>query len=147
MAKLSFRGKVILGNTLSIFAGEFSKHILEVSRKQKKRLEIVWARKLKKLVAELAEATPAYTGAAAGITGNAKVDGIPAWHPAYGMTIGNQPGDTGWQLKQVERDGRTLFQITNPMWRLYLVYVNSFGIHAGFVERAWEDFKSKEGFK
>lgn len=146
MAKLSFNGKVIRGTGLSIFAGEFSKHIMEVNKRYKKRLEYVWRVKINKLLKQLAEESPAYTGASAGTTQNAKVDTIPKWHPAYGGNIGNNPGDTGWQLKEVQTKGRTLFQIVNPMWTKYLVYVNAFGIHQGFVDRIWMDFKSKEGF-
>lgn len=140
-------GKVFQGTNLAPLASEIESFLRNIVKKQKQSLPVLWRRKLTVLIRNLAAGTPAYTGAAAGTRMNAKVNEIPKWHPAYGMTIGNDPGDTGWQLFETKTDKGTTFAIYNPMWIHYLVYVNAIGQHAGFVDRIWEQFKREQGFK
>jgi hypothetical protein len=139
-------GRVFSGTNLAPLAKDIDSWLRGIVKKQNQSLPTLWRRKLSVLIAQLAAGTPAYTGAAAGTQRNAKVDEIPKWHPAYGMTIGNDPGDSGWQLETVQTDKGTTFYIMNPMWLKYLVYVNAIGSNAGFVDQIWEQFKRDQGF-
>ena len=143
---LNRSAKVFRGTNLDPMARDIIDFIKSISAKQKQSLTVLWRRKMTLLIRDLANGTPAYTGAAAGMTKNAKVNSIPKWHPAYGMEIGNSPGDSGWQLYSTTTQKGFAYSIVNPMWSKYLIYVNSFGIHAGFVDRIWEQFKQEQGF-
>ena len=92
----------------------------------------------------LAAEGPAYTGASAGREDRGRFPVTPR-HPAYGMNIGNDPGDSGWQLGQTpRRKGEPVrVYLKNPMWKPYLQYVE-FGavrgqanLRAGFVRATW----------
>lgn len=147
MARFNTSGKVFKGTNLAPLTKDLTDFLKTIVKKQKQSLTVLWRRKMNVLIQRLADGTPAYTGAAAGITKHAKVDEIPSWHPAYGMTIGNDPGETGWQLLSQTNTKGFSYHIINPMWAPYLVYVNSIGQHAGFVDQIWEDFKQEQGMQ
>lgn len=146
MARFNSSGKVFKSTNLAPLTADLTKFLRSLAGKQQGKLQILWRKKLQKLIKMLSEGTPAYTGSAAGSTDNAKVDEIPKWHPAYGMNIGNAAGDTGWQLMSQTNTKGFSYHIINPMWFKYLVYVNAIGNNAGFVDRIWEDFRNAEGF-
>lgn len=91
-------------------------------------------------VAHLRAITPKDTGAAAGTTQGANRP-IYKSHPGYRMGIGNEPGDTGWQLKWVNTASK--FTIHTPMWDFYLKYVNYEGKNGNFVETAVREMRTK----
>ena len=74
------------------------------------------------IMEDVAENGPAWTGASAGRPDRARFPGyFPKNHPASGMRIGNEPGDSGWQMLPPELH-RTLVSLAlaNPMWEPYL---------------------------
>lgn len=92
---------------------------------------------------KLATEGPAYTGASSGREERGMFPIKPS-HPAYGLNIGNEPGDSGWQLGQTpRRKGEPVrVYLKNPMWKPYLQFVDR-GIvpgqkaPAGFVRDMW----------
>ena len=111
----------------------------------KKSFRIIWRRKMQILLEKLIQATPRWTGAASGEATGVEV---PTWHKAYGFTIGNSPGDSGWQLKETEdSSNRIIVLIINPMWNRYLKYLEygEWSKHMGFTRQAFQSFKDGEG--
>lgn len=115
-------------------------------RRVEKRVDakIVQATKILGQVRDtLAEEGPAYTGASSGREDRGQFPIKPS-HPAYGLNIGNDPGDSGWQLGQSPRRKGELVRVylKNPMWKPYLQFVDR-GIvpgqkaPAGFVRDIW----------
>lgn len=136
----------MLAGTVTLRFGDpkrFKSRMEDRARRLHKGKAAYYERKINALLRKLISATPRFTGAA---SGNPTDIEIPRWHPAYGMIIGNSPGETGWQLKQVNRGSQVVFLIINPMWNLYLKYVeygtvNITGRH--FVSHVWNEFKAK----
>ena len=94
---------------------------------------------------DVAENGPAWTGASAGREGRARFEGFwPKGHPASGMRIGNEPGDSGWQKLPPTLEGQRIsLALANPMWKIYLEAVE-LGVapaavkhQGGFVRDAW----------
>lgn len=101
---------------------------------------------LQLILEDVAENGPAWTGASSGRPGRAIFKGfMPKWHPASGMTVGNERGDSGWQIAETaRRAGSTVsVALVNPMWDPYLKYVEAgvapATVHSpgGFVREAW----------
>lgn len=118
----------------------FEDYVKQRATYYKKAYLKVMYKEIELMLLELVETTPADTGAAAGSTDRAKRS-IYSSHPAKtgGFHIGNEVGQSGWQIIEQE-DG---FSLTNPMWDLYLKYLE-FGIVHGeyqphFVQRAWKN--------
>lgn len=104
-----------------------------IAEKVKRKADTVYKKQMENLLNELVEATPKWTGASAGEATGIE---LPRWHPAYkeGLTIGNEPGQSGWQLDVREHaysEELVTFVIKNPMWHFYLKYI---GIKTGFVQ-------------
>lgn len=113
----------------------FVKYIQSLPRKHKMRLRDKLRDEAYIIVAALAGVTPRKTGAAAG-----RATGVPMTpkHPGYAMAIGNDPGDTGWQVRYYDHSDK--ITIGTPMWKPYLRY-HEFGIvgnNAGFVRGVWQ---------
>lgn len=122
---------------------QFKARLEDRARVVKKGKAEYYEKKMHELVRNLRDATPRFTGAASGDPTDIVV---PKWHPAYGKIIGNEPGDTGWQLRVATRGSQVVFQVINPMWNLYLKYVEygTVGISARhFTSDTWYAFKSR----
>lgn len=108
------------------------------------------------IINDLAENGPAYTGASAGRADRGSHPLKPS-HPAWGMVIGNAPGNSGWQMQADDfRPGIPVLKvgIANPMWDPYLKFVN-YGLDAAnegggpaqhFLEKAWSNHKARGAF-
>lgn len=87
---------------------------------------------------ELRKITPRDTGAAAGFP-----TGIAMYklHPGYGMSIGNERGDTGWQPRSNHPNH---WAIVNPMWEPYLKVVNyTHATQSHFLETAMQHLRER----
>jgi hypothetical protein len=127
--------------------GSFEAWIKDIAEHYEKQFEEVYVREMEVLLNDIIQHTPIATGAAAGVESNAVGSAhvtMTNSHPAYGLTIGNMPGESGWQL-EVDQKGRNLHMaISNPMWDHYLKYLE-FGVvqpadpraESHFVHSAW----------
>jgi hypothetical protein len=131
----------------------FEKWLLgRVKARKEARLKLARAEMLR-IVEDLAENGPAWTGASAGRPDRA-VAPLTKHHPAFGMTIGNviTGGESGWQIiESARRKGsQVVLTIVNPMWDHYLKFVE-FGVapfqkHKGhFVRDAWGRHLQRRG--
>jgi hypothetical protein len=125
---------------------EFQKAILAMAKRHHKRFTDKYRQKIFQLHRNLIAATPVDTGAAKGDDSGANRD-LYKSHPAAYVPylIGNEPGESGWQVIETVKDGNIVFSIANPMWDYYLKYVE-FGQgrsskHQGFIRAIWQDFK------
>jgi len=118
----------------------FEKWINKVKQTHKLRIVDILADIGTEAVDTLRKLTPKDTGAAAGApTGKP----MRASHPgrAYAK-IGNDPGDTGWQLYHARNSLK--FAIINPMWDSYLKFVNyTHPTQNNFVETAARQLKNR----
>lgn len=108
------------------------------------------------IINDMAENGPAWTGASAGRADRGTTTMKPS-HPAYGMVIGNTPGNSGWQMQADDYNvsARVLkVGIANPMWEHYLKNIN-YGFPGSttdgrpaqhFLEHAWANHKSRGAF-
>ena len=112
----------------------FINAVRAIKEKHEKRVTDILREIGNEAVATLRELTPKDTGAAAGTKSGAKRE-LYASHPArkLGLNIGNEVGDSGWQMKWVRTSHK--FVITTPMWEPYLKYVN-YTSGLNFVETA-----------
>ena len=102
-------------------------------------------KELSLILEDVAENGPAWTGASAGREGRARFEGFwPKGHPASGMRVGNEPGDSGWQKLPPKLEGKAVtMALANPMWEIYLKAVEMGVAPAavkhpgGFVRDAW----------
>ncbi len=108
------------------------------------------------IINDLAENGPADTGASAGRAERGRHTMKPS-HPAYGMVIGNAPGNSGWQMQADNfNPAAAILQvgIASPMWDPYLKMVNygaDGATEAGrpaqhFLEYAWANHKGRGAF-
>jgi hypothetical protein len=95
--------------------------LLDVAKKYDTALKDVMQEQVDLTIDELRITTPKDTGAGAGTEQGSKRP-IYKSHPGYGKHIGNNPGDTGWQLFKGADTRR--WGIINPMWEPYLKEVN-----------------------
>jgi len=114
--------------------------LLKVAKKHDKYLKQVITEQIDLTIDELRIETPKATGAAAGTTQGARKPMYRS-HPGFGRTIGNAPGDTGWQ--PYEADNGKHWAIINPMWQPYLAVVNYTHIAGGFVDRAARNLRQR----
>ena len=125
-----------------------------IKDRQMTRLQLARDEMLR-IVEDLAENGPAWTGASAGRPDRAVIDisRVPN-HPAHGMTIGNviTGGESGWQIHEsARRRGMLVYlSITNPMWEKYLKFVEfdqaPHQKHPGhFVRDAWVRHLQRRG--
>lgn len=90
----------------------------KAAKRHQMRLRDLIDTQIEATIAELRKITPKDTGAGAGMpTGHL----VYKTHPGYGMNIGNERGDTGWQPYSNHPDH---WAIINPMWEPYLKIVN-----------------------
>lgn len=125
---------VLPGGTIR--RGRFLDAIHAIKKKHEFRIRDILDDIGNETVAHLQAITPKDTGAAAGTTLGAKRV-MYKWHPAFkmGLPIGNEPGDSGWQMTHTKNSNK--FAIINPMWDPYLKYVNyGHGDNNNFVETA-----------
>lgn len=130
---------------------DFDRAITRIAKAHKKRFIDKYRQRIMALLRELAAATPVDTGAAKGDDTGHKRDIYPS-HPAFGMTIGNNIGDSGWQVEEVSDSNGDLvrFRILNPMYEHYLKYIE-FGYanqrnhpKRGFIRETFRKFKEKK---
>lgn len=133
---------IISGQSDILRRGRFAKAIRMMADKHKVRVKALLEEIGDSTVTKLREITPKDTGAAAGTSVGAKrsLANVP-WHPAVkrGLDIGNQPGQSGWQMKWINTANK--FSIFTPMWDPYLKYVNY--TMGNFVEEAARDMQQK----
>ncbi len=131
-----------------LFGDRFKKHLERVVEERKlSRLKVAHD-ECDTIVEDLANSGPAWTGASAGRADRGSVDlvDVPN-HPAnrLGLEIGNEPGQSGWQVHETARTKGTTVKvyISNPMYNEYLKYQDlGIGPHAnpenvGFVRNAF----------
>jgi hypothetical protein len=91
-----------------------------------KAFEEAYVAEMEIMLKQLIDTTPIDTGAAAGVTSNSvgsQKRSYYSGHKAQPANIGNNPGDTGWQLEK-EGEGKKLkLSIVNPQWDSYLKYL------------------------
>jgi alpha-glucuronidase len=124
---------------------QFHDFVKQIAVRSKKKFTTIYRRKIDALLFKLIAVTPRHTGAAAG---EATGTPMPPSHPAFGMTIGNDEGDSGWQLREVTEGKHTVWVIVNPMWLPYLHYLEYGTIRIpaqGFLRSTWEEFKIEQG--
>jgi hypothetical protein len=119
-------------------SGNFLQFAKFLAVKHKKRLGLQAHREMRRIQEDIKKLQPKDTGASAGDTSGAKRD-IYSSHPAFGLTIGNEIGDSGWQIDQNESAGT--IKLRNPMWNKYLKYLEAGTArghyNSGFVAKAW----------
>lgn len=125
----------------------FEGFLKEIAEHYEKRVEEVYVQEMEILLNDIIQHTPIATGAAAGVeynlVGSAHVT-MTSSHPAYGLTIGNLEGESGWQLGVQQTARKLTLSISNPMWEPYLQFLE-FGIvqpsdpraKSHFVHDAW----------
>jgi len=126
--------------TTAIRRDSFVSFIRSVAERRSEKIMEAANRELMAMVEELRATTPKDTGAAAGTTVGAKRSLYPS-HPAsrQGLSIGNEPGDSGWQI--YKSGDLKKIAIINPMWETYLKTVNYTSLtHANFLETARRHF-------
>lgn len=137
MASTRFGPRLIGGGT----AGTLRDALREVAKRRGEAIADVIERELALTVKELQQLTPKDTGAAAGTTAGSRRP-IYKSHPGYGMKIGNDQGDSGWQVYN-NRDTR-YWAITNPMWVDYLRRINyEHPTQANFLETAHRNMQQR----
>jgi hypothetical protein len=115
--------------------------LIAVAKKYDTALQQVVSEQIEKTIDDLRKHTPIDTGAGAGTTQGAKRNMYKS-HPGFGMHIGNNPGDTGWQVEK-ENDVRR-WAIVNPMWVPYLREVNyTHPTHGNFLENAVQRMRQR----
>lgn len=126
----------------------FAAWLKDLAEHYEEQVEQTYVREMEILLNDIIQHTPIATGAAAGVeynlVGSAHVT-LTNGHPAYGLTIGNGPGESGWQLEVEKTKGKLVMSIINPMWDPYLKYLE-FGIvtpadgraESHFVHNAWQ---------
>jgi len=120
----------------------FDKALQSVVLRWHKKKEDVYRVKIRKLLKILIRQTPADTGAAKGDTSGARRE-VYNSHPAFGAyAIGNEVGESGWQIIEDTHRGGVRLRIVNPMWDFYYKYVeyDSNSAHAGNVRAAVQQF-------
>lgn len=95
-------------------------------KQRKVELLIRVQKELAVLQQDLIDTGPVETGAAVGSTERAVREQRPG-DKSYGFKIGNDPGDSGWQLTGInewDEDFKVIeMGIANPMWDRYYKYV------------------------
>ncbi len=127
------RGRSRFESWLSNRAAEHAQTRLQAMREE-----------LQLILEYVAENGPNWTGASAGRT-NAGSIPVPKWHPAYGLSLGNERGESGWQIAETARrnGSQVSMSLVNPMWNPYLKIVEAgaapASVHSrgGFVRDAW----------
>jgi hypothetical protein len=126
----------------------FAAWLQAVADHYEEQIEAAYVKEMEILLNDIIQHTPIATGAAAGVeynlVGQAHVK-LTNSHPAYGLDIGNEPGDSGWQLHVEQSKSKLVMSITNPMWEPYLKYLE-YGIvtpadgraESHFVQNAWQ---------
>lgn len=104
------------------------------------------------ILTDLIETTPIDVGYAAGVTSNKvgvqKRKPYPS-HKAYGQTISNDPGGSGWQMKLADDTREMKISIVNPQWNTYLKFLESGIVQpiapatSHFVFAAWKKHESR----
>ena len=87
-------------------------HLRMVAKRHALNLTDLIEDQMRLTIEELRVTTPKDTGAAAGVEWGKKRN-MHKSHPGWGMRIGNEPGDTGWQIMS---NNPQHWAITNPMW-------------------------------
>lgn len=115
--------------------------LIAVANKYDTALQTVVTEQVDLTIDDLRINTPKDTGAGAGTIQGSKRS-IYKSHPGFGMPIGNNPGDTGWQVTKgndVRRWG-----IVNPMWVPYLREVNyTHPTDGNFLENAVQRLQAR----
>lgn len=115
--------------------------LIDVAKKYDSSLKDVMQEQVDLTIDELRITTPKDTGAGAGTEQGAR-RAMYKSHPGYGKKIGNNPGDTGWQLYKGNDTRR--WGIINPMWEPYLKEVNYADPENGnFLETATRNLKAR----
>lgn len=103
----------------------FRATIEKIAAKRKKQFFETLFDEAQRLLYDIVDNTPIDTGASAGVTENSvgsKRRAVYKGHPAYGLTIGNRQGESGWQINVSLTTTKIDVSITNPMWNEYLKY-------------------------
>jgi hypothetical protein len=113
----------------------------KIAKKHELRLVDVITNQLLLTVQDLKDNTPVDTGAGAGDPVRAR-RAIYKSHPGFGRKIGNEVGDTGWQLS--EKVTASHWAVVSPMWGAYLREVNyTHPTHANFLENAVQRLRDR----
>ncbi len=106
----------------------FENFINDLADRYEQAFEEAYVKEAETIILDIIDHTPIATGAAAGTLSNSVGDAHKPlkWnHHAKNLTIGNEPGDSGWQM-DVDQTGKVLkIAIFNPMWEHYLRYLNA----------------------
>ena len=138
--------------------GAFHTYIQQLAEKHKTGIRTQLRNEAEKLVARLAMTTPVDTGAASGRSdrprtglGGGPSTPITPKHPAYGMTIGNQPFNSGWQIRfsNTSDTGTITVSIVSPLWEKYVHYLEFISErYKHFVLAAWQEhMKERKSFQ
>jgi hypothetical protein len=104
----------------------FDAMIRDIIEYYPKAFEEAYVQEIEIIIKGLIDTTPIDTGAAAGVTSNSvgsKKRNMYAGHAAGNADIGNNPGDTGWQLEVKQTSKMLKMSIVNPQWDSYLKYL------------------------
>src|ERR1043165_6051370 len=89
-------------------------------------IRVVYEREIKIIFEEIVDNTPIDTGAAAGVLSNSvgsQKRSLYSGHKAYGYSISNEVGGSGWQLLDNSTADRVVYSIMNPQWNTYLKFL------------------------
>jgi hypothetical protein len=137
----------ILPRGLGTNRRDFESWLSSIADHYEQQYEEAYVKEMEILLNDIIQHTPIATGAAAGVesnlVGSAHVT-MTTSHPAYGLSISNEPGGSGWQLDVEQSKHKLKIAIFNPMWDSYLKYLE-FGqvtpadprASSHFVEAAW----------
>lgn len=125
----------------------FDEYVKTFAKRYKIAYKKVYTKEMGVVLDDVIQHTPIDTGASAGVLDNevgSEKRAIYKGHVAFGQNIGNEPGDSGWQMVEKETNDGFKLSIVNPQWNKYLKYVHA-GIipplppaSPGWVFRAWK---------
>ncbi len=104
----------------------FEAMIRDIAAYYPKAFEEAYIHEINIIIKGLIDTTPIDTGAAAGVTSNSvghQKRNLYPTHKAGSNDIGNNPGDTGWQLEVEQKMQSLKIAIVNPQWDSYLKYL------------------------
>lgn len=122
----------------------FYEWVKRVEGRSREHVRLRSVKELRLILKDLKVDSPIYTGASTGVPGPFATRARQPSHPAHGMTIGNNIGDSGWQIvyRKINQYAEQV-ALVNPMWQPYLKYVEKgeapHQTHKPyFVRMAWE---------
>lgn len=131
---------------------DLRKHLAECTARRRAAIWAGMQREAVQIRTDLIEVGPVDTGIARGEASGAPV--APT-HKGAGLAIGNEPGESGWQIRPGKQTAtEASISIGSPLWESYLKWVETGWIHARskkqiparlFLATTWRMHLSRSG--